>query len=119
MKAMNEHEIIAAFYKSGALMEKAIHEGNYKLNNREAKKMYTLYKRVSASYKELFLTRCVPTMLAEGNYPTKIQTCNFLFDMQVLEKDAEEVLIRIAKEPDAKLFAHQAKLILHERGIKL
>ena len=116
---MNENEIIAAFYKSGALMEKAIYEGNYKLNNREAKKMRTLYKKISVSCKDLFLTRCVPAMLAEGSFPVKIQTCNFLFDMQVLEKNAEEVLIRIAKEPDAQLFAHQAKLILHERGIKL
>lgn len=119
MNFMNEFEVIASFLESGSVIEEAIYKGDYNLNNKETRKMYKLYKKVSSSDKDLFLNKCVPTMLSDGNYPVKIQTCNFLFDMHIQEKEAEEILIEIARDTDARLFAHQAELILHSRGIKL
>lgn len=119
MKIMSENEIIEKFFESGRLIEKAIYEGNHRLNNREMRKMYKLYKNVSVLDRDMFLNKCVPVMLEDGNYPVKIQTCNFLFDMHIREKEMEEFLKGIVKDSNAGIFSHQAELILHSRGIKI
>ena len=105
--------------ESGRLIEKAIYSGDYKLNNREIKKMYKLYKKVIVFDRELFLNKCVPVLLKEGNYSVKVQTCNFLLDMHVREKEMVGFLKEIVKDSNAGIFSHQAELILHSRGIKI
>lgn len=116
----NESKTITEILNSGLAIEAAIYQGDYKVNNRELKKTYKLFKKAYASDSDAFLNNIVPVLLEKGNYSVKIQICSFLFEIKTNEKEAEDLLKAIVADEEARIFRHQAKMVLHySRGIKL
>ena len=116
----NETKIITEILNSGLTIETAIYQGDYKANNKELKKMYKLFKKAYNTDSDAFLNNMVPVLLEKGNYSVKVQTCCFLFEIKTCEKEAEDLLIKIVANKEARIFRNQAKMMLHHfRGIKL
>ena len=116
----NESKTITEILNSGLAIEAAIYQGDYKVNNRELKKTYKLFKKAYNADRDTFLNNIVPVLLEKGNYSVKIQTCSFLFEIKTYEKEAEDLLKEIVADKEARIFSHQAKIVLHcSRGIKL
>jgi hypothetical protein len=110
-------EILSQLIRSGAIMEMATLQGDYKRNNKEGKITTRIFKYLE---KNLDLANAVlPLLFTHENVVTRTDAASYCLALNIHVDEAVKVLEEVANDPNTRIFGFNAKMTLkvwRERG---
>ena len=110
-------EIIHQYKSSGIAMQKATLIGDYKTNNKEGKKLITIYKYLEKNTDKAISIFSV--LLSDDNIVTRTKAAAHCLALNINIIKAEQVLEDAANDESTGIFGFNAKMVLkvwHEQG---
>ncbi|MCQ2978165.1 MAG: hypothetical protein MJ232_09160 [archaeon] len=110
MKLKSIDEIYMIYNESGKLMYDATLSGNYKVSNREAKKLIKYFKIFEVEKEYGFI--CINKLLESNNVVVKTKAAAYCLALNYNIDNAVAILENIVKNEDNGIFGFNAKMTL-------
>lgn len=110
MKKFDKASILKQYEESGKILYKATLEGDYKVCNREGKKLIKIYKLLEKD-KE-FAWECISEMLKSSNVVVRAKAASYCLALNMHTDIAQETLIKIREDESNGIFSFNAKMTL-------
>lgn len=110
-------EIFKIFEESGIIIYNATLSGDYRINNREGKRLIKFFKIFENEIE--FGQKCIDKLFESNNVVIRSKAAAYCLALNYKVSYAEAVLQEIAKNPDNKIFGFNAEMTLKvwkERG---
>lgn len=110
MSKLTKEEVLKRFEASGKIIYQATLDGNYKVNNREGKKLIRIYKYFEND-KE-FAWNCIKDMLSSENVVVRTDAAAYCLSLNLNIDNAINVLSEIGSDKGNGIFGFNARMTL-------
>ena len=110
MKKYDKESVIEQFEKSGPIMYRATLDGDYKVNNKEVKKLISIFKVFEKNIE--FANECLEILLTSKNVVVRTKAAAYCLALNQNIDIAERTLEEIMNREENGIFGFNAKMTL-------
>jgi hypothetical protein len=109
-KLLTKFDILTQYINSGLIMYKATLDGDYRVNNREGKKIINLFKHLENNLQLAMDT--LPVLFDNENVVTRTKAAAHCLALNIYINEAEKVLENACQDKNNGIFGFNAEMTL-------